>query len=239
MIDGRSATGLVAVIVFAALLSGCEFATATGETRNETVSFDLDDAKSARVDLRMGSGELRVTSGTPKLMEGKFAYNVAAWKPVVDYRAGGASTGELKVSQPSSSGSSFGNSVNSWDVKLNGDLPLDVAASLGAGEANLDLGEMNLSRVEMSIGAGKVDVDLRGEPKRSYTVEIRGGVGETVVRLPKDVGIAATATKGIGAINVEGLEQRDRVWVNPDRVGASVTVSLDVKGGVGEIRLVR
>ena len=44
----------------------------------------------------MGSGELRVTSGTPKLMEGKFAYNVADWKPVVDYRAGGASTGELK-----------------------------------------------------------------------------------------------------------------------------------------------
>ena len=60
MIYRRSAAGLVAVIVFAALLSGCEFATATGETRNETVSFDLDDAKSARVDLRMGSGELRV-----------------------------------------------------------------------------------------------------------------------------------------------------------------------------------
>ena len=91
----------------------------------------------------------------------------------------------------------------------------------------------------MSIGAGKVDVDLRGEPKRSYTVQIRGGVGETVVHLPKDVGISATATKGIGDINIEGLEQRDGVWVNPDRIGAPVTVRLDVKGGVGEIRLVR
>ena len=91
----------------------------------------------------------------------------------------------------------------------------------------------------MSIGAGKVDVDLRGEPKRGYTVQIRGGVGETVVHLPKDVGIAATATKGIGDISTEGLEQRDGVWVNPDRIGAPVTVRLDVKGGVGEIRLVR
>ncbi len=90
-------------------------------------------------------------------MEGKFSYNVADWKPVVDYRAGGASTGELKLSQPNSSGSSFGNSVNNWDVKLNEELPLDVTANLGAGEANLDLGKMNLNRVEMSIGAGKVE----------------------------------------------------------------------------------
>ena len=100
-------------------------------------------------------------------------------------------------------------------MKLNGELPLDVTANLGAGEANLELGKMNLSRVEMSIGAGKVTMDLRGEPKRDYTVQIRGGVGETVVHLPKDVGIAATATKGIGDISIEGL--RAARW----RVGQS------------------
>jgi predicted membrane protein len=98
---------------------------------------------------------------------------------------------------------------------------------------------MNLNRVDMSIGAGKVSMDLRGEPKRDYTVQVRGGVGETVVRLPKDVGIAASAAKGIGDISIEGLEQRDGVWVNTDRIGAPVTVRLDVTGGVGAIRLIR
>jgi hypothetical protein len=91
----------------------------------------------------------------------------------------------------------------------------------------------------MNIGAGEVKMDLRGEPKHSYTVNIRGGVGETVVHLPKDVGISATATKGIGDISTEGLELRDGAWVNPDRVGAPITIRLDVKGGVGQIRLVR
>ena len=122
---------------------------------------------------------------------------------------------------------------------MNGDVPLEFTANLGAGEANLELGKMNLSRVDLTIGAGEMSVDLRGEPKRDYTVQIRGGVGETVVHLPKDVGISATATKGIGDICVEGLEQRDGVWVNPDRIGAPVTVRLDVKGGVGQIRLIR
>jgi uncharacterized protein DUF2154 len=240
MIDCNPAKSLLAVVGTAALLSGCGFnAVTTGETKTETVSFDLDDSKSVRVELSMGSGELRVAGGTSKLMEATFSYNVAEWKPVVDYRAGGASTGELKLSQPNSSGSSFGNSVNNWDVKLNDTLALDVTANLGAGEANLDLGKMNLNRVEMSIGAGKVDMDLRGEPKRDYTVQIRGGVGETVVHLPKDVGIAASATKGIGDISIEGLENRDGVWVNPDRIGAPVTIRLDVKGGIGQIRLIR
>lgn len=235
MIDRRSFACVLAAAGIAALLGGCGFGSvATGETRNETVSFDLDDSKSAQVQIRMGSGELHVKSGTPKLMEGTFTYNVAEWKPVVDRRPG-----ELSLSQPGSSGSSFGNTVNNWELTLNRELPMEVRADLGAGEANLELGQMTLSRVELNIGAGEMNVDLRGEPKHAYTVQIRGGVGETTVHLPKDVGISATATKGIGDISTEGLENRDGVWVNPDRIGAPVTVRLDVKGGVGAIRLVR
>jgi hypothetical protein len=238
MTDRRSFACVLAAAAIAALVGGCGFGSvATGETRNESVSFDRGEATSARVDLRMGSGELQVTSATPRLAEGKFTYNVTDWKPVVEYRAG--TTGELKISQPNSSGSSFGNSVNRWDVKLNGELPLDLTANLGAGEANLVLGEMNLTSVEMNIGAGKVTMDLRGEPKHDYSVQIRGGVGETIVYLPKDAGISARATKGLGDISTDGLEQRDGVWINPDRVGAPATVRLDVKGGVGAIRLVR
>lgn len=235
MIDWRSPKTLLAVVGTTALLSGCGFNSATGETRNETLSFDLDDAKSVRVTLRMGGGELNVTSGTPKLMEGNFSYNVPEWKPVVDYKAG---SGEMSLTQPGYS-ASFGNSVNTWAVSLNRSVPLDIVANIGAGEATLELGELNLSRVDLNIGAGEMIVDLRGEPKRDYTVQIRGGVGETTVHLPKDVAISATATKGIGDISIEGLEERNGVWVNPDRIGAPVTVRVDVKGGVGQINLKR
>ena len=59
----------------------------------------------------------------------------------MDYRA----VGTLKLSQPNSSGNSVGGAVNNWNVKLNSKLPLDVTANLGAGEANLDLGKLNLN----------------------------------------------------------------------------------------------
>lgn len=240
MIDWRSPKTLLAVVGTTALLGGCGFNSATGETRNETLSFDLDDkSKAARVDIRMGAGELKVATGTPKFMEGKFAYNIPEWKPEGDYKVDYSDgTAHLTLTQPGYS-SSFGNSVKNWDVALNGDIPLQFTANLGAGEANLELGKMNLSRVELTIGAGEMNVDLRGEPKRDYTVQIRGGVGETTVQLPKDVAISATASKGIGDISIEGLEERNGVWVNPDSIDAPVTVRLDVKGGVGQINLKR
>jgi hypothetical protein len=234
MIDVASAKALLVIVGTAALLNGCGV-NSTGETRKETVSFDLDDSKSVRVTLRMGGGELNVTSGTAKLVEADFSYNVPEWKPVVEYKAGG---GELSLSQPGYS-ASFGNSVNTWAVNLNKSVPIDITANIGAGEATLELGEMNLGRVDVNIGAGEMTVDLRGEPKRDYSVQIRGGVGETTVHLPKDVAISVTATKGIGDISIEGLEERNGVWVNPDRIGAPVTVRVNISGGVGQINLRR
>ena len=99
---------------------------ATGETRRDNLTFDLDNSEAARVDLDMGAGELTIASGTSKLAEGTFTYNVPEWKPVVDYRAG-----QLKISQPDGARGGFGNTVYNWDLKLNNDLPLDVIGQAG------------------------------------------------------------------------------------------------------------
>jgi hypothetical protein len=229
----------VSIAAAALLGSGCQgHFLPTGETRHESKVIELDKAEAVRAEIRMGAGALRVNSGNSKLLEADFTYNVPEWKPVVEYRASGQ-RGDLTISQPKSSGSHYGNTVNTWNLKLNADVSSDVTTDLGAGEVNLELGRMNLHSVDVRVGAGELKMDLRGEPKHDYTVQIHGGVGEATVLLPKDVGISATAAGGIGGISVSGLEKRDGVWINPERVHAPVTVHLDVKGGVGEIRLVR
>ncbi|HEU4693342.1 MAG TPA: hypothetical protein VFS23_33495, partial [Vicinamibacterales bacterium] len=110
-------------------------------------------------------------------------------------------------------------------------------ARLGAGEAELALGELNLRNLQVGIGAGQVHVDLRGTPKQSFDVRIEGGVGETVVYLPRSVGISATAAGGLGSISVNGLEKRGERWVNAGHENDAVQITVDVKGGIGEIRL--
>jgi hypothetical protein len=215
----------------ALLIAGCSMEI-PGETRTEEQAVDLDTgAKSARIDLEMSAGELKVASGASRLMEGKFTYNVERFKPIIE-----RSPGKLRISQGDSTGFGVG-AESRWDLRLSDGVLLDVVAKLGAGEAELALGELNLQSLQVGIGAGQVHVDLRGAPKQSYGVRIEGGVGETVVYLPRSVGISATAAGGLGSISVNGLEKRGERWVNAGHENDSVQITVDVKGGIGEIRL--
>jgi hypothetical protein len=216
----------------ALLIVGC--GEPAGETRREQQSIDLAGAQSARVNLAMGAGELMVGSGASTLVEAEFTYNLDRLKPTVEHHTSGGET-DVTISQTETGSFNFGNVVSRWDLRLNNGVPTDVIAKLGAGEAHMNLGDLTLRRLDVGIGAGEVHVDLRGMPKRSYGVEIKGGVGETVVYLPRTVGISATAAGGIGSITMNGLEKRGERWINTGHESDPVQITLDVKGGIGEI----
>ena len=143
----------------------------------------------------------------------------------------------LSVEEPHGIATAGRHGDNKWSLKFSNDRPLDLLADLGAGEAPMDLGALNLRSLEINLGAGELQLDLRGHPQRDYDVRIHGGVGEATVRLPKDVGVDARAAGGIGHIETRGLEKHDRRWINPAAADAPVTIHLDVRGGVGSIRL--
>lgn len=207
-----------------------------GPEQRESRTVDLDKSERVRVDLRMPAGELQVRGGAEKLMEGDFTYNVAEWKPEIRYSATG-SVGGLTLEQHGPS-SSRGSARNRWDLKFNKSVPLDFRAELGAGEARLELGSLNLRSVEITMGAGTLNVDLRGTPAQDYPVRIRGGVGEATVRLPKDVGVSAVASGGLGDISVSGLRKSGDKYLNDAYQTASRRIRLDIQGGVGSIRLI-
>jgi N-terminal domain of toast_rack, DUF2154 len=223
----------LAACVAALLLASCNFA--GGPTITEHKSIDMDRSESTRLDLKIGAGELKLAGGAAKKMEAEFAYSEAL-KPTVESRTSGA-TSEISVSQ-AENGFSFGHTTSRWDVRLNDSVPVEVVAKLGAGQADMTLGSLNLRGVNMDIGVGQVNVDLRGTPKKSYDVRINGGIGEAKVFLPRSVGITANAKGGIGEVNVEGLEKRGDRWINPGHENDPVQITLDAKGGIGEIRIV-
>jgi predicted membrane protein len=92
--------------------------------------------------------------------------------------------------------------------------------------------------VEVEMGVGQLDLDLRGAPQRDYDVRIRGGVGEATIRLPRDVGVSAEANGGIGSVHTEGLRREGAHWVNDAYDRAKTTIHLDVQGGIGAINLI-
>jgi hypothetical protein len=199
------------------LLAGCEIDTRhVGRPEHDTKAVELGKFESARLDLKMGAGELRMAGGSPKLAEADFDYNVSGWKPLFTAHTSGLRA-DIKVEQPGGA-ASFGDIEYKWSMRLNDQVAWDITTHLGAGE-------------ELSL-------DLRGTPKHSFDVEINGGVGEARIYLPKSANISATAHGGIGEIDVDGLEKRGDRWVSAESERSPVSIHLTANGGVGSIRIV-
>jgi hypothetical protein len=227
-----------AILALAAvLLAGCEIDTRhVGRLEHDTRSVELGKFESARLEVKMGAGELRMSGGSPKLAEADFDYNISAWKPLFAAHTSGLRA-DIKVEQPGG-GASLGDIEYKWGMHLNDQVPWDIVTHLGAGEAHLDLGSVALRSVEVHMGVGELSLDLRGAPRHSFDVEIHGGVGEARVYLPKSANISATAHGGIGEIDVDGLERRGDRWVSAESERSPVSIHLNANGGVGSIRIV-
>ena len=230
---------LAALLVVAAVLLGsCGTQGQDVEKmQNESRSIQPEDAKSVRAHLTMGAGELKVGGAADALMEGDFSYNVADWKPQIDYEVSGEK-GDLTVEQSSGDDGRLGGGArNEWDLRFNDDVPTDLVVEMGAGESDLDLDSLALTGLDLQMGAGETTVDLTGDYARDFDASIEGGVGEATVLVPSEVGVRVRAEGGLGKINAEGFQREGEAYVNDAYGDSDVALSVDVRGGVGSINL--
>jgi hypothetical protein len=208
-----------------------------GEMQHDSRAVQPENAESVRAQLTMGAGELKVAGAADALVEGDFSYNVADWKPEVNYAVDGGK-GELTVKQGGGDdGRLGGDARNEWDLRLNDEVPTDLVVKMGAGESDLDLDSLSLTGLDLQMGAGGTTVDLTGDYDRDFDASIQGGVGEATVLVPSEVGVRARAEGGIGRINAEGFQRDGEAYVNDAYGDSEVTLNVDVQGGVGEINL--
>jgi len=228
----------LALVAGAALIAaGCAPYEQQQET-SDSRSVELRGAESARIQVEMGAGELWVEGGSAKLLDADFHYSVPSWKPEIKYDVS-AGRGFLTVRQPPVHGFNTGRRENRWDLHLNDKVPVELRVNVGAGKGTLKLSGTALRRLEIEIGAGELQVDLTGGWDHDIDAEVRGGVGEATVRLPRDVGVRATATGGLGGVNVQGgLHKEGGYYVNDAYGKSDVHLRLTVTGGIGQINLI-
>jgi hypothetical protein len=216
--------------------TGCNFHDEPrGPVSTLPVNIALGHTERANMEMDMGAGEFKFEGGATNLLSGTIEYNVPSWKPEIHTSSIGDST-DVTIKQPEG-GHPRGNVHYVWDLKVNNAVLLDLGINCGAGHETLRLGDTRLRTLNVHIGAGQVDVDLRGHPTHDYDVSISGGVGQATVHLPQDVGIRADAHGGLGQIEVTGLEKKDNHWENAIYDSAKVTVRVKVEGGIGQIRI--
>lgn len=227
---------IVTMLLGALLLVSCYSKLRVDTLKTESQSIELGDAKSVRVEINFGAGDLQVNGGAEKLLEADFTYNVADLKPEVKY-----TDGTLVVQHPEVKGLPALQGItdfrNEWGLRLNNDVPMNLSVVMGAGTGDLQLADLSLTGLDITLGAGKSTLDLSGNWVHDLDVTMDTGAADVTVRLPGDVGIRVEIDAGPSTINASSLTKDGNVYTNTAYGVSAVTLQIKMRGGIGQINL--
>ncbi len=209
--------------------------TASASSSHTVKTVDRGEASTVQMTLEMPAGELIFQGGGHQLLAADFYQDGSYDPPQVDYSVSGTS-GNLRITQEGN-GKFVGKSENSWKLKVDDSTPIELKVDVGAGRGEFHLANVDITRLELNIGAGQANVDLTGERAKDMRVVIQGGVGQAVVRLPRNVGVEAIVHGGLGSIDSDGLKEQNGNYVNNAYGKSPNTIHLTVEGGIGQIKL--
>ncbi len=197
---------------------------------NERLSVPLAGAESARVRLRFGGGELTVGRAAPgTLVDGEFRGGVRS-----------QSQGSGSVVLEPSRGTVFGwwDQWPRWTMGVTGEVPLDLELEGGASKTLLDLSATRLRTLQLKTGASETRVQLpRGAG--ATTVRAEAGAASVVFEVPSNVAVRVRSRMSLGSTTVDPrIARSGDGWESPDYGTAENRVELDVRGGVGSVKVV-
>lgn len=208
-----------------------------GPLQTESRVVELEGADSAQVEISLGAGRLRVEGGSSRLMEGAFTYNIEEWRPEINYSVS-ETTGRLVVQPPPGIEilPQVGTSQYDWNLRMNSQVPMELAVVLGAGEGVLHLGDINITRLSVTTGAGSTIVDLRKNWPHDLHAEITGGVGEVTLQLPSTTGVRLE-TSGLAVVNADDLVREGNVYVNQAFGQTANNLFMTFQAGIGALNV--
>lgn len=208
------------------------------ESENGDVDLDVDWSELDLQDLDLG--DMEVEGGKAGEMELVLGRSVST---ELELRTG-ATRSEIRLGGvPLTSLRIF---TGASQTTLDFDEPNPVRMSrlhLKAGAAELEarkLGNARASEIVVESAVGEVDLDFSGEWTRDVTARVKTGIGQVVLRIPRDLGVRVEKTSllssfsGIGLEKTEGGTYRTDNWSEADH-----HLDLSVEAAFGSIRVVR
>jgi len=206
-----------------------------GRPRQE-ISYPLDDVDEANVTMETAVGELRVSSlgpGSDNLMEGLVGtqdVDLEREHSTVGSRATIRLVGSRSTGFPA-----FGDSSQEWRLMLNPDVAIDLEAQLGVGQTILELGDLDVTDLEVAMAVGQTRVTL---PRNDLEGEIECAIGQVDISVPQDVGARISFDTGIVPRSLPGdYTCEEDVCTSPGYEGAEHQVELSVDLAIGSVRV--
>ncbi|NTW72954.1 MAG: DUF4097 domain-containing protein [Eubacteriaceae bacterium] len=191
------------------------------------------DIKSGSVKLDVGGTKFSLTSdGSNNLtsidsnLEG-LSYNIMD-------NSGGSSSVEIKNDGDLIN---IGDSSDNYlDTYINNSIPWKIEVNCGAVSGDVDLKDVIAEKVNVSVGAGKLDITL-GSKAKKLDFDLSSGVSEVTVYLPKDAGLKIDFQGALNSSNISelGLIKNENTYTSTNYDTAAVKIALKAEMGLGKL----
>lgn len=196
----------------------------------EALVVPLGDARQAKVDIRFGAGELAIHRAAPgALVDGSYPGGVR-------HRTLGP--GHVEIEQDLD-GIPWLDRDSRWDVGLTGEVPLDLRLDVGAYRGLIDLSDLRLATLDLHTGASETRVRLpRSAGATSVTAQ--AGAASLTIEVPDGVAARIRSRMALGSNQVDPARfpRIGDIYQSLDYGTAANRVDIDVRGGVGSLRVV-
>jgi len=225
---GMTAVVLIGVIAAAVLVERSRPAAVAA-----SFSQPLRGITGASAEISFGAGELRIGSlpaGSASLVEGMSYPEVEQ-----DFRRRNG-TGMLNLSVSGRGFWTFGERGLQMEAFFSPDVPLELVVKTGASDAQVDLTNLQVRRLEVDVGASRLSLLL---PAKAGTTEaeVKAGAASVSIAIPQGVAARITAETAVGSLKVDTSrfpKVGDR-YESPGFATATNRVDLTVKSGVASI----
>lgn len=218
---------LFALTVAAAVVLGAAPEPADAQNwRETTVSRQLEGAAPVRTEVTYGAGTLTLRgTDEPLLYRMRIRYDADVFSPVSDFSGNRLKVGVEGTGSRVRVGRNTGG--GSLDLELARGVPMDLALQFGAVKADVDLGGLALTGLELATGASESRIAVSApNPSRLGTAQFK-------------VGAADFSLSGVGNLSADRIEVQTGVGqVRLALDGAwRHDAELSVEMGLGSLRL--
>jgi hypothetical protein len=231
---GATAVIVAAAVAYAALAPAASFGT---QRFDSTESLGGLSAASLQVNYGAATIEVQAGSLTGSLYQAHVDYPSGENPPTISLDR---ETGSLQINESStfSPFHFFGGSRRHVRITLSDQIPWSVQIGGGAANLVLDLSHGQLSKLEISGGANRLDAHLPN-PKGTVVIRVSGGANNVTMVAPAQSAWRMAVSGGVSAVTVNGASSGnlggDFQQQSPEYNSATDRFDIEISGGASHV----
>jgi hypothetical protein len=229
---------LVLVILFGALwYSGARIAGGQ-PLGGEQVSQPLDGATQANLTFEPGAGEIRLEALTDsnQLVAGRVPDERGYQVSQGFSQSSGTANLALRSEGAVYMFPNFGGDNYLWDLGVTNAIPVNLKVNLGAGQADLNLADLQAKEIEVDLGVGFVTVDVPEQTNANVSVD--GAIGQLVIIVPAGSGVRVDADTAMVNLNLpDDFREQNGAHISSNYESADYKIDLHVGLAIGDVQV--